>query len=84
MIGKNTLICSFDLTVTKWRFVFHGCMLHRKGSREWIAFPAREWIDREGNRKFAALGDFVNNRDARLFRKAALEAVHRLVGGAGR
>jgi Helix-turn-helix domain len=56
--------------------------LHRKGNREWISFPSREWVDREGNRKFTPRGEFINHRDAHLFREAALEAVRLILGEA--
>jgi hypothetical protein len=79
-IDKNTLVGSVDITVTKWRFVFRGCLWHRKGEREWLNFPAREWTDENGARKFANLGEFINHGDARRFQEAALAAVHGVAG----
>jgi hypothetical protein len=76
-VGKNTLIGCVDITVVKWRFVFRGCLHHRKGDSEWIAFPGKEYLDRDGERKFSNLCEFVNHGDARRFKEAALEAVHR-------
>ena len=77
-IGKNTLVGCVDLTITRWRFVFRGCLWHRDGEREWINFPAKEWIDQAGSRKFSSLGEFVHRDDARRFQDAALAAVHEL------
>jgi len=39
-IGKNTSVGRADLTVTKWRFTFKGCLWHREGEREWVNFPS--------------------------------------------
>ncbi len=82
-INRNTLIGTADLTVTKWRYKFKACLWHRKGDKEWIAFPAKEWVDQEGNRKFSDLGGFINHGDGRRFREEALAAVHRLVESQG-
>ena len=42
-LDKNTLIGSADLTVVRWKLTFRGCLWFRKGSKEWINFPGREW-----------------------------------------
>jgi hypothetical protein len=78
LINKNTLVGSVDLTVSKWRFKFRGCLWHRKDDREWVNFPAREWVDEDGNRKFSHLGEFVNHGDARRFQAASLAAIREL------
>jgi hypothetical protein len=67
LINKNTLVVTVDLTVTKWRFTFRDCLWHRKGNDEWVAFPAKEWTDRDAKRKFANLCEFINHGDARRF-----------------
>jgi len=77
-IGKNTSVGRADLTVTKWRFTFKGCLWHREGEREWVNFPSREWTDQDGNRRFSNLGEFVNDGDARRFQEAALAAIRQI------
>jgi hypothetical protein len=81
-IGKGTLIGSVDLYVTKWRYQFYGALWHRKGEREWVSFPAREWTDPNGERKFSPLGKFRNHGDARRFSEAAIAAIRLIAGGA--
>jgi hypothetical protein len=81
-IGKNTLIGSADLYVTKWRFHFYGALWHRKGEREWISLPAREWTDKDGKRAFSALGQFENHGDQARFNEAAIAAIRLIAGGA--
>ena len=83
-IGKNTVVGSVDITITKWRFVFRGCLWHRNGEHEWTNFPAKEWIDQAGSRRFSNLGEFVHRDDARRFQDAALAAVHELAARHGR
>jgi hypothetical protein len=78
LINKNTLVGSVDLTVTKWRFTFRGCLWHRKGESEWIAFPAKEWTNQDGNRKFTNLCEFINHGDQRRFKEMALAAIREL------
>jgi hypothetical protein len=75
-IGKNTLVASVDLTVPRWRLTFRGCLLHRKGTKEWIAFGAREWVDRSGNKQYADLIQFTDRATFDRFQIAALAAVN--------
>ena len=52
---------------------FFRRLRHRKGEREWINFPSREYIEKErGERKF----------DARRLSEAAIAAIKVVVGGA--
>lgn len=79
-IRRNSLIGSADLYVRKWRFTFYGALWHRKGEREWISLPAREWTGTDGKRVFSALGKFSRHGDARRFSEPAIEAIKRIAG----
>jgi protein gp37 len=79
-IRRNTLIGSADLHVRKWRFTFYGALWHRKGEREWISLPAREWTGADGKRVFSALSKFSSHGDARRFSETAIEAIKRIAG----
>jgi hypothetical protein len=78
IIGKGTLKATVDLTISRWRLVRCGALGCEKAGREWIAFPAREWTDRTGARKFANVIEFSDRETADRFRGAALAAVHAL------
>ena len=56
--------------------VIRGALQCEKSGREWIAFPAREWTDRAGNRKFSTILEFTDRATAGRFQGAALAAVH--------
>jgi hypothetical protein len=80
-IDKNTLIGVVDLEVPAWRLKFKGCLWHRKRDKEWLHFPGREWIDRQGNQQFADLVE-LTDRDIRdRFQSAALRAGLELAEG---
>jgi hypothetical protein len=80
MIGKGTLKATVDLTVVEWRLVIRGALWCEKGGRVWIAFPAREWTDRAGTRKFSTVLEFTDRETAGRFQGAALAAVHAIAG----
>jgi len=81
-INKNTLKASVDIAVPQWHLKFIGCLWHERGSVEWIAFPAREWLDKKtGERQFANLIEFSDEQTRKRFVAAALAAVHKLAGG---
>lgn len=79
-IGKNTLIGSVDLEIPAWRLRFKGCLWHRKGDKEWIAFPAKEWL-KDGERRFNDIIEFSDRSIHDRFQAAALAAVHGLDQG---
>jgi hypothetical protein len=79
-INKGSVVCVADITVTKWRFTFCGCLYCRKGDREWISLPSKEWTDKQGKRRFTPLGEFRNNGDAARFSEAAIAAIKAAAG----
>jgi hypothetical protein len=80
IIGKSTLKATVDLTVPKWCLVIHGALWCEKGVREWIAFPAPEWTDRNGIRKFANIIEFTDRDTASRSQRATLAAMHAIAG----
>jgi hypothetical protein len=79
-IHKNTLKATVDLTIPKWRLVIRGALWCEKNGREWVAFPAREWVDKNGNRKFSNILEFTDRQTAARFQHAALAAVRVTAG----
>jgi hypothetical protein len=80
-IHKNSLIGVVDLTVPRWRIVFCGCTWHRRGEKEWVNFPGREWTDQAGTKHFANLITFTDEDSGRRFQGAALAAIHAIARG---
>jgi hypothetical protein len=78
-IGKNSLVGIVDLEIPKWHLVFRGCLWFRKGEREWLHFPTREWIDsRNGERRFANVVEFTDQPTYERFQSAGLTAARHL------
>ena len=77
-IDKNTLIGIVDLEIPAWKLKFKGCFWHQKGSREWIAFPSREWL-KDGERHFPDLIEFTDSTVRTRFQSATLAATRRLL-----
>lgn len=83
-LDRNTLIDSADLTLTRWKITFRGCLWFRKGDRQWVNFPGREWIDRNGVTQYAELLLFIDRATHDRFQQAALAAIHAIAGEGGR
>ena len=82
---KNTLRGFADLELTRVGLVLHDCTWHpHPNGREWISFPAREWIAQDGTKKYADLGGFDHRDDALWFQRAALDGIHQIAGREGR
>jgi hypothetical protein len=70
------LRASFDLTIPRWRLVVLGCLWFQRNGHEWIAFPSKEWTDRDGAKKYSNFLEFTDRETAGRFRGAALAALY--------
>ena len=79
-IGVGTKVLSASIWIRRWRWMWHGVLLHRHGDREWIQLPGKEWVDGHGNRRCSAVGRFDSDAIQQTFRKLAIEAIKRAEG----
>jgi hypothetical protein len=77
-IGKNTLVGTADVVLG--RLILKGVCYHRSGDKRWVGFPAREWLDRAGQRQFSDIVGFTNPDAGRRMREAVLQAILALTG----
>jgi len=75
---KNTLRGFADLELVRTGLVLRDCPVHEKNGKEWVAFPARSYQDKDGNTQWQALIEFAEGaREAReQFQRQAIEAIH--------
>lgn len=73
-LTKNTLRGFFTATLPSG-MILHNLMLHEKDGSRWIGFPAREWTDNAGQKKYARFVEFTGRDIADRFRDAALAAI---------
>src|SRR5262245_57394416 len=71
---KNTLQGFFSATLPSG-LVFHSLMLHERNCQRWISFPAREYIDVNGEKQYARFVDFISRERANPFRDQILAAL---------
>jgi hypothetical protein len=78
---KNTLRGFADLELTRVGLIIRDCCWHEKNGKEWIAFPARQYQDKEGNTQWSPLVEFAEwpTEARRQFQEKALEAIHTAV-----
>jgi len=55
---KNTLKGFADLEFVRTGIIIRDCCLHEKGGKEWIAFPARSYTDKDGATQWQALIEY--------------------------
>jgi hypothetical protein len=79
-IDKNTLIASADLYVTKWRLTIYGVLWFRKGEKEWVGFPSKEWTDATGAKKYFPFAKFESRDDQDRFNEMAIAAIRQIAG----
>jgi hypothetical protein len=82
-VGKNSLRATADVVIPKWRLRIRGVMWHQKNGKDWIAFPSREWLDKNGERQFSVLLEFTDKNTERRFKDSTLAAMRALAGRQG-
>jgi hypothetical protein len=71
---KNSLKGFFSATLPSG-LVFHDLMLHSRDGARWIAFPAREWKDANGEKQYARFVEFSSRAVADRFKDQVLDAL---------
>jgi hypothetical protein len=76
--AKNTLRGFVDLELTRVGLIIHDCCWHEKNGKEWIAFPARSYTDKNHNTQWSPVVEFAAGAtEAReQFQKLAINAIH--------
>ncbi len=78
-INKNSLLASCDIHIKPWKIRFHEVKIFQKGANRWIALPAREWTNPEGEKKYIELISFDNEAIKNKFREQILEAIDKFL-----
>lgn len=73
---KNTLR-GFCTVILPSGMVIHDVMLHEKGDTRWVQFPAREYVNTQGEKQFARFIEFTNRGIADRFRDQVIAALDR-------
>jgi hypothetical protein len=57
-VDKNILIGSVDLELPSGLKI-NGVMLHEKAGQRWLGLPSKEWITKEGLKRYLPVIEFV-------------------------
>lgn len=64
-----------DLYVQTWGLEIKGCSLFMKEGKRWITFPSREYVNKEGEKKYMPYIRFRNKEHMEAFANQAKEAI---------
>jgi hypothetical protein len=79
---KNTLRGFVDLELSRVGIVIRDCAWHQhENGKEWVGFPARSYIDKNGATQWQVLVEFAEGASEarKQFQQQALEAIHVVV-----
>jgi len=77
--SKRSLVGFFSAKLPSG-MVLHDLMLHERNGSRWISFPAREWVNGGGEKKYVRLVEFTDRATADRFRDAVLSSLDRHLG----
>jgi len=65
-VNKGFIVGKFDLLISKWGGMkICDCVYFAKAEKKWISFPCKEYINKEGEKKYYHLIKF----DSEFFQK---------------
>src|SRR5262249_21368912 len=65
---KNTLRGFVDLELTRVGLVLRDCAWHEKNGKQWVAFPARSYTDKDGGTQWQPRERHASNFNSKLSR----------------
>lgn len=74
-MNKGYLLGFADIYVPKMGIEIFGCGIYEKSGRRWCSFPAREYTDKEGKKKYMPYIRFRNKDHKELFSTEVLKTV---------
>jgi hypothetical protein len=78
-IRKGTLVGAFDLEMPSGLKIL-GAMLFEKDGKRWVNFPSKEWIDKDGNKKYLPLLEFTSSEVRDRFQAEVLPLAEAALG----
>ena len=75
-INKGVLVGFANVFVPKWGIEIFNIQLCRKNDQAWVNFPSREFIDKEGIKKFLPYFRFQNKEMGEFFQSKVMEAIN--------
>ena len=72
---SGTLQGFADVRVPNMGIELYGCAYHKKGDKEWVNLPSREYVDENGEKKYISTIKFIEKDDYHNFTKKLLLAV---------
>lgn len=73
--SKGSLLGYADFYVPKWGIILRGITLHQKNGHRWINFPAKEYTNKEGEKKYSHYIQFKEKEHFEAFTEQALKAI---------
>ena len=77
---KNTLMGYFTLVVESVEF--EGFSLHEKNGRRWAAFPSKEYVGSDGQKKYFPTVKILDKKRLNQFQQWVVPAVEELMRNA--
>lgn len=74
---RNTRQGYVSITLPDYGLTIRDCVLHLSHGKHWLAFPAREYTNREGEKKWWAHISFADRSQGDAFQQAAIAALRR-------
>ena len=74
-INSGTLQGFATLYIKKWGINIHNVAYHIKGAQEWINFPSKEFLNKEGEKQYLSYINFENKEHMTLFVSQATKAI---------
>lgn len=74
-INKGSFLGFADIYIPKTGQEIYGCKLYQKDGRRWVSLPSNEFINEQGEKKYAPMMKYRDPEHQKLFLEACVKAI---------
>lgn len=73
--GKECLLGFVTIYLVNSKLEISGCTHFRKGDREWVNLPSKDYVDKDGMKKYQPIVRYREKNHSEFFSKHVVEAL---------
>ena len=73
--SNSPLIGFVDVYISTFGLEIIGCTIFEKDGRKWVSMPQKEYVNKEGEKKYSPVNRFRDRAKQDAFSRAVIEAV---------
>ncbi len=78
-VGKGNLVATCDVRIAPWKTTLKEVKIFEKGANRWLGLPSKEFINKDGEKKYVELVEFDDDNTRNRFKAQIMGAVDKFL-----